>query len=363
MKKIIIIVLVGIVLYGYWEHSQPSQEVLDAQKEMGIIIDDTTKGGLGKTADALIQTVDDSLASVKDDISDIQEKIQGEQIPETFDIAYLTDEQFLEFDVFHKSDLLDGEIELTGKTLRNVDKIRVLYTNKESDHKTSDYTLGKFTAGDKKFLYNAFSRHGSFDFGTNYYTFFAYSGDDIAKVELTIYYPDPKKTDLEEEIILDPSVDIDTIQVDTLPAGTEYGSPVSLGGNKVTYSDIKGFEVEAQSLRDVNCESNNVTQFAVDKSGAWSWWNTCRPVEKENSVSFFVLSMNNGEYFYSKHYVSQGHYATIELESGTDKNWESFETVDEKNTWLQEKNTVLKEKNDTYAILDVSDNLFKEIIK
>jgi hypothetical protein len=94
---------------------------------------------------------------------------------ETFVVESLTPEQFLEFDTFSQSDLDDMEIELTGKTLANVDSIRVLYSNDDSDFPDDDYTLGQFEAGNERFLYRAFKEYKVFDYGTNVYTFIAKS--------------------------------------------------------------------------------------------------------------------------------------------------------------------------------------------
>ncbi len=362
MKKIIIILLVAVLIYGYWQHQQSSQEVREAQKELWVIPVESEKTTLWKTADSLLETVDNGVSEIKDELSNIQDTFQDESGKETFEIEYLTDNKFLEFDTYKDSDLSDGEIELTGKTLTKVDKIRVLYTNKDSDHPKSDYTLWKFSAGDERFLYNAFSRHESFDFGTNHYTFFAYSWDEVAKAELTIYYPDPEKSWAVNtsthswEIVL-----IQDLAVDTLPQWAEYGSPVRLWENKATYSDIQWFEIESINTSDLDCTSENITKRAVEKSWVWTWWNTCRPIWSDSAISFFVLHIKDGAYMYSKHYYSTTHYAIIELESGEDETWANLESVADKNEWLKTKNSELKIRNDDFEIIKITDNLFTEI--
>jgi hypothetical protein len=45
----------------------------------------------------------------------------------------------------------------------------VLYSNTDSDYPDDDYTLKQFIAGSDKFLYRAYSRYQTFDYGTNDY--------------------------------------------------------------------------------------------------------------------------------------------------------------------------------------------------
>jgi hypothetical protein len=51
------------------------------------------------------------------------------------------------------------------------------------------------------------------------------------------------------------------------------------------------------------------------------------------------------------------------LESEEIENYDDLESIADKNTWLKEKNLELKKKNDTFSLVEITDNLFKEIIK
>lgn len=359
MKKIIILLILIWITYYAWENMKPNQEVIDAKKELWIQVEED-KNITTQAKKEIFQAVDDAVNGVKDEIKDI---IQEEIIP-IFSTEYLTDARFLELNTLSEKDLGDGEVELTGKTLESVDKIRVLYTNKSSNFPDDDFTLKKFQSGDTEFLYRAFSRYETFDFGTNIYTFFAYSGEKVSKMELTIYYPNPdeaKKISDQDIKISTESTQTSKIDATTFPTGAEYGSPIKMGENKITYSDINGFEIISYIADDLTCDTDVITKTLQDKTSTWSWWNTCRPSEDKKSISFFALNMKDWAYVYSKHYYSNKYYAIIELESGSEEAWSDLVTITEKNQWLQSKNNELKIENENFDILKITDNLFTEI--
>ena len=123
---------------------------------------------------------------------------------------------------------------------------------------------------------------------------------------------------------------------------------------KVTYSDLKGLEIKKEINSDLTCE--NLTEHLVDNIDTWFFWNTCRPIETDEWISFFVVRLDwDDKYVYEKHYYLsyQWIYWVQELEVWTG--------VTDKNIW--EKNTELKEKNEDFAIIEVADDLFREILK
>lgn len=338
---------------------KPNQEVIDAKKELWLQVNEDEN----KVTDAkkeIFKAVDKAVTGVKKNI----EEVIIEKITPTFAIEYLTDTKFLELNTLDKKDLIDWEVELIGKTLESVDKIRVLYTNKESSFPDDDFTLKKFKTGDSKFLYRAFSRYETFDFGTNIYTFFAYSWEKVSKMELIIYYPNPDdiKVSPDENNITSPKIDDNKkIDVTVFPTGAEYGSPIKMWEDKITYTDIKGFEITSYSTDNITCEADIITKTLQEKTSSWSWWNTCRPSKDNKVVSFFGLSMKDWVYVYAKHYYSSNYYAIIDLEKWSEELWEEMTTVTEKNEWLKLKNSELKIKNDNFDIIKITDNLFTEI--
>lgn len=359
MKKIIFMLILIWVTYYAWENMKPNQEVIDAKKQLWLEVKDESNKVI-EAKKEIFKAVDNVIWDVKEDIEEVIE----ENITPTFSTEYLTDAKFLELNNLDEKDLVDGEVELTGKTLESVDKIRVLYTNKDSSFPDDDFTLKKFKTGDSEFLYRAFSRYETFDFWTNIYTFFAYSWEKVSKMELTIYYPNPdevKEAVNENKKISSEITENNKINATIFPTGAEYGSPIKMWENKITYSDINGFEITSHKTNNTTCEADIITQTLQEKTSSWSWWNTCRPSEDKTSVSFFGLSMKDWDYIYSKHYYSSDYYAIIELEKWSDNTWTNLETVTEKNQWLKNKNNILKTENESFDIIKITDNLFNEI--
>jgi hypothetical protein len=359
MKKIVILLILIWITYYAWENMKPNQEVIDAKKELWLQINEE-ENKVTEAKKEIFKAVDKAVTDVKENIEEVIE----EKITPTFSTEYLTDSKFLELNPLDKSDLIDWEVELIGKTLQTVDKIRVLYSNKESSFPDDDFTLKKFKSWDSEFLYRAFSRYETFDFGTNIYTFFAYSWEDVSKMELIIYYPNPdelKKVSTENNETSSEWSENKKIDASVFPTWSDYGSPIKMWEEVITYTDITGFEITRHEAKDVTCNSDIVTKTLQDKTTSWSWWNTCRPSKDNEIVSFFGLSMKDWNYIYSKHYYSSNYYAIIELESGLDDSWISLESVEDKNAWLKSKNNELKIKNEDFEIIEITDNLFTEI--
>ncbi|QFR38665.1 hypothetical protein A9Q91_00325 [Candidatus Gracilibacteria bacterium 28_42_T64] len=317
-----------------------NKEVInDAKQELGIVQKEVEEVEVKKTPDLEIQA------------SEIKDQKIEEKKPK-FEIIKLTQDQFLEFDDLSEVDFLSGEIEVTGKTIETVDKIKVNFTNENSDFPDDSYLLTQFKSGDDIFLYRALSRYETLDFGENKYVFFAYSGDKVSKTELIIHVEkEEEKKEIEGEIV---DVEkIDEIVVADLPVSTDSGYPIQIGDNKLTYSGIKGLEISKKGKSDLTCE--NITEFLQDSLGTWFYWNTCRDIEKDAGLSYFVLRLDGEKYIYEKHYIifKDLSYGVYELEMGTGVTKDN----------IAEKNTELKEKNADYPTLDIVDKLFIDVSK
>lgn len=339
MKKTINILLILFLafLLSSCFGSNNDDQINQAKKELWVIEWDNDSWSNIWLPDE-VQTDSDSLA-----------ENESEKQVEKIVINPISDEQFLELDDLSSVDLSKAEIEISGKTLTHVDKIIITYENTESTFPIDVYTLQQFSAWSKTFLYRAFSKYKTFDYGRNVYTIEAYSGDQVSKMELVINYPKQEEKDLEQKV---EQVSVQ-ISKDILPTWWAYGNPIELWNAKITYSDLKWLEIENYTFSELTCE--NLSATISEKLDWWFYWNTCRPIATDKWLSFFVVRLDWDKYYYEKHYYisEKWIYWVQELESWV---WVTRET-------LWDKNTELKVKNSEYPILKASDDLFNEIVK
>ncbi|MDP2090012.1 MAG: hypothetical protein Q8K30_00310 [Candidatus Gracilibacteria bacterium] len=282
------------------------------------------------------------------------DSLEGEELKEfkQVEITSITDEQFIELDDLSGEDFSDGEVEIKGITLQNVDKIIITFENKDSQFPIDKYDLKQFKKGDKTFLYRAFSRYETLDYGKNIYIIEAFSGDKVSKTQLVINLEqDLLKKEKVKDLVS--SENIEELSTNSLPTGVKFGTPTKLGNGKIGYTDLKGLEIKTKIFPDLSCE--NLTEVYSDVIGGYFYWNTCRPLGNNEGFSFFVVRLDGDKYFYEKHYYLSNNsiYGVQELESGEGVARET----------LGDKNTELKAKNSEYPILKISDSLFNEIMK
>lgn len=279
---------------------------------------------------------------------EIEQELE-EQKEEKFIINYLWENKFIEIDDLTNKDLSKLELEITWKTLVNVDKIVVNFSNSWSTFPVDEYTLKTFKAWDKTFLYRAFKKYETLDYWKNTYMIEAYSWNEVSKIEIIVNIIDETKktTDIsndKEDKILDISL---------LPTGDYYWNPVSLWNWKVTYSDIKWLSIEQISWTGITLDSDSINSFLASKYKSWFFWNTLRPISWQDWVSFYVVRLDGEKYYYEKHYYTPSwFYWVLELESWT---WVDVSTI-------SDKNTELKDKNETFVIITIADMLFKKIL-
>jgi len=276
----------------------------------------------------------------------IKKKEEKEQ---TVEIKKLTEKQFIELDDIPTSSVMNWEVKISGKTLWEVEKIEVLFSNSDSIFPDDDYTLQTFKPWANSFRYIASSKFQVFDFWKNIYTIKAYSGKEVSEVEITINIPKEKtKVTYEEKII---GWEDDSVEL-ALPVSESFWNPISLWENSFTYSDINGLEIVKKEIPELT--SDTVTEYLTENINTWFYWNTFRDIIKDKWVSFYVLRLSWDGYVYEKHYIDTVHkfYAIYEVETG---DWITKENI-------SEKNNEFKEKNDNFENVALVDSLMKKIL-
>ena len=356
MKKYINIFFVLLLTMILSSCFTSQDEVMKAKQNLWILDSnnnlenkiDKAKKDINNNEDKLEDNKGNTLSNTGDLLSennsDLVEKNDDKEFKK-IEIKSLTDNQLLELDDLSGVDLLGWAIEITWKTLWKVDKIVVKFSNADSDFPDDTYTLKQFKPWDKTFLYRAFSKYETLDFWKNVYIFEAYSGDEVTKLELILNVKDEQTNKIE--------TNWENIDITKLPVNEKFWNPVELWDWKIWYSDLNWLEIKSETLADLTCE--NVTSVLADRINWYFYWNTCRPIKDKEWVSFFVIRLDGDKYIYEKDYYLpyQWLYWIQELETWT---W-----VTKENIWA--KNTELKEKNKDFWILEITDDLFKQILK
>ncbi|MBB1564699.1 hypothetical protein HG430_001500 [Candidatus Gracilibacteria bacterium] len=358
MKKIFIITTLIFALTSCLN----STNTQDLDKAKSDLLHGTSSTNTGTTASTGSTTDSSSTGTTSTGTSStgtLSETDKKEETKNPIETKYLTDEKFIELDSLNISDFASMEKEITGKTTENVDKIIVSFSNPTSKFPSDTFQLKKFKAGDKTFLYRAFQKYETLDYGENTYTFEAYSGTKVSKLELkvNIEKKDEKKDGDKKE---DDKKTTEPIQTGKLPTSSVFGNPVEIGNGKVTYSDIKGLEIENIGEKGPTNSSDSVTEFMNSKYKSIFYWNTKRPVVGDKGVSYFVVRVEGNKYLYEKHYYVGGYYGVLSLEQG---DFNATGTVEEKAKALSELNTTLREKNATFSKVKIANILFESLGK
>ena len=314
--------------------------VNDSENNIWNKIDNSENSGTGN------KIIQDSIEKIEENINE-ENSVKNEV--KKIEIKSLTDNQLLKLDDLSDSDLLSWEVEIKWTTLWKVDKIIVNFSNKTSDFPEDRYTLKQFVPWSDTFLYRAFSKYQTLDIWKNVYVFEAYSWDKITKLELTLNVIKEEKKDISEKI-KDITKDI---AIWKLPSNEKIWNPINLWNGKIWYSDLNWLEIKRNTKPWLTCDK--VTSMLAEDLSWYFYWNTCRPLKKDEWISFFVLRLDGDKYIYEKHYYLSYEwiYWIQELETGT---W-----VTSTNIW--EKNFELKVKNTDFWILEITDELFNEILK
>ncbi len=198
-------------------------------------------------------------------------------------------------------------LDISGKVLSSaVTKITVSFENPTSSFpKDENYVLQTYKPGNQTFLYRAYKKYEVLDKGQNLYRIDAYVWDEVKQsVLLEVFLADTTK-----------------IEIPTLWEQIQSSSQT---GNLVIYE---------LTSSGVTCE--NVGDFLSNRY-SWYYWNTCRPVVKDQSFWLNVLRLDGENYVYEKHYFDtiKNIYAVATLETGSGI---TREQLPEQNTLFRQK--------------------------
>ena len=288
------------------------------------------------------------------------EKVEKTEEKKNIELNYLTEEKFVELDNLTISDFRSLEKEITWKTLVNVDKIVVSFSNSSSKFPSDSFQLKKFKAWDKTFMYRAFKKYETLDYWENIYVIEAYSGDKVSKLQLKVNLPTEEQIDKEAKDFDKEKQASEPISTKDLPTSSIFWTPKELWNWKITYSDVKWLEVEKIWSADLTNDTDSVTKFLNSRLKSLFYWNSKRPISGEDWISFFVVRIEWDKYFYEKHYYIWWYYWVLSLLQWDFKNeW----TMEEKTKTLSELNTSLREKNSSFPMVKIADTLFQSFKK
>ncbi len=286
----------------------------------------------------------------------------------TFKIEKLTDDQFIEIDdLSDKMKNVINWIEITWKTLTKVDKIEVIFENKDSIYPIDDYILGQFKPWDKNFVYRAKPRFKVLDYWVNTYLFKAYSWDKVSETKVIINIP--KNIDNNVESSNDDTVSYEkklvwnwswTVYL-SFPKSEVFWNPLNVWTDTITYSNIDDLIIKRQEFDSWSVNCSNMTDYLKSKIDSYFYWNTCRDIIKGKWISVYVLKLNKDKktYSYEKWYFDYNHKLIWYYVINKDIKVNDENILND----IKNKNKELKEKNDSFDKVKVVDSLFKEIIR
>jgi len=241
--------------------------------------------------------------------TEIENIIEKNNTPTVITTALTTWDPLIEIEDLSNKDFYAWEFYINWKTLWNVDKIEVSFSNETSSYPEDLYNLKQYKSWASTFKYMASSNFKTLDFWLNKYIFTAYSWDSTYKVKVEINIP--------EKEIKNPS----------------NPEKTTINNESLNISDMEELKIVDDSLvSEVNCE--NLTDYLVWKYW-YSYWNTCRDIVKDKSIWFYVLRLKWENYFYEKHYIDyeKKTYWVLLLETWT---WITKDMLKEKNDELKQ---------------------------
>ncbi len=359
MKKSIILTIFIFFIFLLTSCFQNNDAVNNAKKELWIF-DKNNQGELINIKKEPLNT--EGIKNINNSEKNIEKKVVEIQKEKKFIIKSLTANNFIELDSLEWKTFNDWEIEITWKTLLNVDKIEVSFTNKSSDFPIDNYTLKQFKSWDKTFKYRAFSRYQTLDYGKNEYIFTAFSASDISKLSLIINLENPKnnnKTSNENVKQINDKVIFEKKNIWgwnenkylNFPKSKSFWEMISTWESSFTYSNINNFRVEKKDVSSISC--SNITDELTASIKSWFYWNTCRDIIKDKWIKFNVIRLEQDKYFYERHYVDYNNslYWVFLIETWT---MVTSENIKAKNDEL---------KTEKFNSIKLVDNLFYEIVR
>ena len=254
----------------------------------------------------------------------------------SFEIVYESSNKFIEVYTLPSSEISFPEVKISWKTLVNVDKIKVSFSNDTSNYPEDDYTLTRFKPWDKTFVYHASPNFEVLDYGKNLYSISAYSWDEISRVDIAINIPENTETFKNKEITYEKKLiwgEDDKLYM-SFPKSDSFWEAILDSPSSFTYSKIDNLKVEKLKFDEIQCDW--VTDYLIWKIKSLFYWNTCREIVKDKWISFYVVRLDWDKYFYEKYYIDNYHSLIWNYLIETWVLREGY-TIKEKNKNLKEK--------------------------
>jgi len=382
MKKIIILSMIIILLSScsFWvkndDINKAKQELLNNNSLHKV---DTSTWLFQKDENTPSLTKDEALTWKTTEVKKQEDQQTEDKV--YYKVENLTPEQFIEIDdLSDRLKNVSSWIEITWKTLTNVDKIIVNFENKTSDFPIDNYRLGQFKAWDKNFTYRAKWEFKVLDFWDNEYVFEAYSWDKISKLKVLIHIPKEIKetshnidkwiesTNLDWNISYEKKIiwNWDDSVYLSFPKSDVFGDHLSVWTDLIAYSNIDNLKIKRVDFGTWTVSCENMTDFLKNNVWSWFYWNTCRDIIKDKWISVYVIRLDWDKYIYEKKYFDLNH--------GLIWNYIVKDNIkaDKENiaTEIAELNSSLKETNkdsniayENYPELKIVDKLFYEIVR
>jgi hypothetical protein len=368
MKQILIFSLLIILLSScsFWVKSD---DITKAKEE--LLNQQSVNWNINNSESVKTLTKDNTLTWKIENQSDTI--VKKEKIA-YYEVENLNDNNFIKIDnLDEKLKHISSGIEITWKTLTNVDKIIVKFENKTSDFPIDVYQLWQFKAGDKQFVYRAKWEFKVLDFWDNEYIFEAYSWDKISKTRVLIHIPEETKTtshnkDMDNNISYEKKIiwDKDDAIYLSFPKSSSFWEPLNVWTDLITYSNIKDLEIKKVNFSSWTIDCSNMTDYLKENVGWWFYWNTCRDIIKDKWISVYVLRLDWDKYIYEKKYFDFNHGLIwnyiVKDDIKADKENIS-EDIARVNSQLKETNKDSNIAYENYPELKIVDKLFYEIVR
>jgi len=374
MKNIIILSVV-IAILSSCSFGVKDDDIEKAKQEL-LNNNSKTETSLFKKDNTTVSLTKENALTWETNETDIKsEQVQKDKA--YYKIENITPEQFIEIDdLNNKLKNVVSWIEITWKTLTNVDKIVVNFENKTSDFPIDNYKLGEFKAWDKKFIYRAKWEFKVLDFWDNEYVFEAHSWDKISKLKVFIHIPkennttshNMKTSNLDSNISYEKKIiwSWDSSVYLSFPKSSSFWDPLSVWTDLITYSNIDNLEIRKVDFGTWTVSCDNMTDFLKNNIGWWFYWNTCRDIIKDKWISVYVLRLDWDKYVYEKKYFDLNHslIGNYIVKDNIKANRENVSTeISEINSKLKETNKNSNTTYENYPELKTVDKLFYEIVR
>lgn len=257
----------------------------------------------------LLNTVSESWENVAENIPSPQSEnvVPSENLESYTRVENVFWEGFIEVaPVWNVENILET-LDISWNVLsKDITKITVSFENPTSAFpKDENYVLQTYKPGNSTFLYRAYKKYSVLDKGQNLYKIDAYIWEELKQ----------------------------TVVLEVFLANETQKEILNVWAQIEMSSQTGNLEIFELTSSGITCE--NVWDFLSNRY-SWYYWNTCRPVVKDQSFAVHVLRLDGENYLYEKHYFDtiKNMYAVATLETGSGITREQ----------LPEQNAIFREK-------------------